>query len=66
MFHGSHYIGDDMVAHFEEGETWRKVFGPVFIYLNATNDVSKAHNLWTDAKRQVPSSFLFVNLAIRW
>ncbi|XP_011087034.2 probable rhamnogalacturonate lyase B [Sesamum indicum] len=52
MFHGSHYIGNDMVAHFEEGETWRKVFGPFFVYLNATTDASKAHNLWLDAKKQ--------------
>ncbi|KAK6133372.1 hypothetical protein DH2020_032882 [Rehmannia glutinosa] len=52
MFHGSHYIGSDMIAHFEEGETWRKVFGPFFVYLNATTDVSKAYNLWLDAKKQ--------------
>lgn len=42
-----------MIAHFEEGETWRKVFGPFFVYLNATTDVSKAYNLWLDAKKQV-------------
>ncbi|KAL3820723.1 hypothetical protein ACJIZ3_006628 [Penstemon smallii] len=52
MMHGSHYIGNDIVAHFEEGETWRKVFGPFFVYLNTTTDVSKAHNLWLDAKKQ--------------
>lgn len=53
MFHGTHYIGDDIVANFREGEAWRKVFGPVFIYLNSTPSVSKAHHLWIDAKRQV-------------
>ncbi|KAI3466562.1 hypothetical protein Pfo_023225 [Paulownia fortunei] len=52
MFHGSHYIGNDMIAHFEEDETWRKVFGPFFVYLNSTTDVSKAYNLWLDAKKQ--------------
>ncbi|XP_059636145.1 probable rhamnogalacturonate lyase B [Cornus florida] len=52
MFHGTHYIGIDILAHFEEGETWRKVFGPVFVYLNATADATKAHNLWFDAKKQ--------------
>ncbi|XP_052183958.1 uncharacterized protein LOC127795990 isoform X2 [Diospyros lotus] len=52
MLHGTHYIGPDMLAHFEEGETWRKVFGPFFVYLNSTPDVSKANNLWIDAKRQ--------------
>ncbi|XP_044460522.1 probable rhamnogalacturonate lyase B [Mangifera indica] len=52
MFHGTHYIGDDILAHFQEGETWRKVFGPIFVYLNSTPDVSNAHNLWIDAKKQ--------------
>ncbi|XP_030491647.2 uncharacterized protein LOC115707745 [Cannabis sativa] len=52
MLHGTHYIGEDILAHFEEGETWRKVFGPFFVYLNSTSDVSNAHNLWLDAKKQ--------------
>ncbi|KAH0970040.1 hypothetical protein GBA52_022196 [Prunus armeniaca] len=52
MLHGTHYIGEDILAHFEEGETWTKVFGPFFVYLNSTPDVSKAHNLWIDAKKQ--------------
>lgn len=53
MLHGTHYIGEDILAHFEEGETWTKVFGPFFVYLNSTPDVSKAHDLWIDAKKQV-------------
>lgn len=53
MFHGGHYIGNDMIAHFQQGEAWTKVFGPVFVYLNSTTDVSKAYNLWLDAKKQV-------------
>lgn len=53
MLHGTHYIGDDIVAHFEQGEAWGKVFGPFFVYLNSTPDASKAHNLWIDAKKQV-------------
>ncbi|KAL7244204.1 hypothetical protein ACSBR1_016439 [Camellia fascicularis] len=52
MFHGTHYIGVNILAHFEEGETWRKVFGPFFVYLNSTPHVSNAHNLWIDAKKQ--------------
>ncbi|KAM1005182.1 hypothetical protein ACFX14_005379 [Malus domestica] len=52
MLHGTHYIGEDILAHFEEGETWTKVFGPFFVYLNSTPDVSKAHDLWIDAKKQ--------------
>ncbi|KAL6576503.1 hypothetical protein OROHE_000284 [Orobanche hederae] len=43
---------NNMVAHFEEGEAWRKVFGPFFVYLNTTADVTQAHNLWIDAKKQ--------------
>lgn len=53
MLHGTHYIGEDILAHFEVGETWTKVFGPFFVYLNSTPDVSKAHNLWIDTKKQV-------------
>ncbi|KAF6168206.1 hypothetical protein GIB67_011591 [Kingdonia uniflora] len=52
MFHGTHYIGNDIVAHFSEGETWRKVFGPIFVYLNSTQKISNAHDLWLDAKKQ--------------
>eukprot|EP00258_Populus_trichocarpa_P021098 XP_024437117.1 uncharacterized protein LOC18111221 [Populus trichocarpa] len=52
MFHGTHYIGDDIVAQFQEGEAWRKVFGPFFVYLNSTSNVSDAYNLWIDAKKQ--------------
>ncbi|XP_022950361.1 probable rhamnogalacturonate lyase B [Cucurbita moschata] len=52
MFHGTHYIGEDILTHIKEGEAWRKVFGPVLVYLNSTSDVSEAHNLWMDAKEQ--------------
>ncbi|XP_021597858.1 probable rhamnogalacturonate lyase B [Manihot esculenta] len=52
MFHGTHYIGDEILAHFQEGEEWRKTFGPFFVYLNSTNNVSNAYNLWEDAKKQ--------------
>lgn len=58
MFHGTHYIGEVILAHFEEGETWRKVFGPFFVYLNSTSNVSDAYNLWLDAKKQVNAHFL--------
>lgn len=38
----------------KEGEAWKKVFGPVFFYLNS--DSSNNHpTLWEDAKRQVNS-----------
>lgn len=35
------------------GEAWKKVFGPVFIYLNSTYDSSDALQLWEDGKSQV-------------
>lgn len=63
MLQGTHYIGEDILAHFEEGETWTKVFGPFFVYLNSTPDVSNAHNLWIDAKKQVPVSAMKRNRA---
>lgn len=61
MFHGTHYIGEDIVASFIEEEAWRKVLGPIFIYLNSTSTLSDVHNLWIDAKKQVhsPTSSVF-------
>ncbi|XP_057794194.1 uncharacterized protein LOC131010607 isoform X2 [Salvia miltiorrhiza] len=58
MFVSTHYGGEDMVVKFGEGEKWKKVFGPVFIYLNSlshhhnTNDSDTAF-LWADAKDQM-------------
>ncbi|KAG9439228.1 hypothetical protein H6P81_019393 [Aristolochia fimbriata] len=52
MFHGVHYLGEDCAASFTEGEAWRKVLGPIFVYLNSTSSVSNAHDLWIDAKKQ--------------
>ncbi|XP_068323452.1 uncharacterized protein [Pyrus communis] len=46
MLHGTHYIGEDILAHFEEGETWTKVFGPFFVYLNSTPDRLIEETLW--------------------
>lgn len=50
----AHYTGEDLVPKFSEGEAWKKVFGPVFVYLNSSID---DHNdplwLWQDAKSQV-------------
>ncbi|XP_037446038.1 probable rhamnogalacturonate lyase B [Triticum dicoccoides] len=49
MFMGTHYIGKDMVAKIEAGEHWKKVMGPVFIYLNSN---PQRGALWEDAKAQ--------------
>lgn len=59
MCRRTHYIGEDIVADFGEGETWRKVFGPFFTYVNSTLSASKAHSLWEDAKNQVIYILIF-------
>ncbi|OMP01659.1 hypothetical protein COLO4_11702 [Corchorus olitorius] len=55
MFDSTHYAGLDMDTYYEQGKHWKKVLGPVFIYLNSNSnkdsDVRKA--LWEDAKRQL-------------
>ncbi|VAI42273.1 hypothetical protein VPH35_102887 [Triticum aestivum] len=52
MFMGTHYIGKDMVAKIEAGEHWKKVMGPVFIYLNSNPQRGGFQALWEDAKAQ--------------
>ncbi|RRT53377.1 hypothetical protein B296_00049904 [Ensete ventricosum] len=52
MFLSAHYSGEDLVPKFRNGEYWKKVFGPVFIYLNSTMDGTDPQLLWDDAKRQ--------------
>ncbi|RLN30234.1 hypothetical protein C2845_PM05G26790 [Panicum miliaceum] len=49
VFLGPHYVGRDMVIQFEEGEYWKKVLGPVFIYLNS-GDPNCKRDIWEDAK----------------
>ncbi|KAF5746762.1 rhamnogalacturonate lyase B [Tripterygium wilfordii] len=53
MFHSSHYAGKDLVPRFEAHEPWKKVFGPVFIYLNSASSGADPHWLWEDAKIQM-------------
>uniref|UniRef100_A0A0E0BNI1 Rhamnogalacturonan endolyase n=1 Tax=Oryza glumipatula TaxID=40148 RepID=A0A0E0BNI1_9ORYZ len=52
MFLGTHYVGNDIVLKIEEGEYWKKVMGPVFIYLNSNPRRGDLHSLWVDAKLQ--------------
>ncbi|XP_010544057.1 PREDICTED: probable rhamnogalacturonate lyase B isoform X2 [Tarenaya hassleriana] len=53
VFSSAHYSGDDLVPKFGVGEQWKKVFGPVFIYLNSsTDDDDDPLWLWDDAKSQ--------------
>ncbi|KAL0543205.1 hypothetical protein IC582_018294 [Cucumis melo] len=54
MFVSTHYAGKDVSMRFREGEAWKKVFGPVFTYLNSDptgND--NPGSLWEDAKNQM-------------
>ncbi|KAL7617893.1 hypothetical protein Lser_V15G00032 [Lactuca serriola] len=53
VFVGAHYAGDDLVPKFGQGEAWKKVFGPVFIYLNSVMDGDDPLTLWDDAKTQM-------------
>ncbi|XP_026432925.1 rhamnogalacturonate lyase B-like isoform X2 [Papaver somniferum] len=58
MFVSSHYAGEALELRFEEGEPWKKVFGPVLIYLNSAVSLDgKLNNpyqeLWEDAKHQM-------------
>uniref|UniRef100_A0A0D9XNS9 rhamnogalacturonan endolyase n=1 Tax=Leersia perrieri TaxID=77586 RepID=A0A0D9XNS9_9ORYZ len=52
MFLGIHYVGNDIVLNIEEGEYWKKVMGPVFIYLNSSPKRGDLQALWEDAKVQ--------------
>ncbi|MED6195829.1 hypothetical protein PIB30_041619 [Stylosanthes scabra] len=46
MFVSNHYAGKEVNMKFEKGELYKKVFGPVFIYLNSG---STNQQLWSDA-----------------
>ncbi|CAN0889543.1 Rhamnogalacturonate lyase [Linum grandiflorum] len=55
MFLSAHYAGDDMVLKLKPGEPWKKVLGPVFMYLNTVSDGDPLllSSLWQDAKQQM-------------
>ncbi|XP_062011094.1 rhamnogalacturonate lyase B-like [Rosa rugosa] len=54
MFVSTHYAGKELQIKFEEGEAWKKVFGPVFVYLNsAPSSKNSIRILWNDAKKQM-------------
>ncbi|KAL6578427.1 hypothetical protein OROMI_010755 [Orobanche minor] len=52
MFVSAHYGGEDLVVRLGEGEAWKKVFGPVFVYLNSAVQGANPLSLWEDAKLQ--------------
>ncbi|KAG5607256.1 hypothetical protein H5410_028748 [Solanum commersonii] len=52
VFFSGHYAGPELGVKIKEGEPWKKVYGPVFFYLNS--DSGDNHpTLWEDAKRQM-------------
>jgi rhamnogalacturonan endolyase len=54
MFVSTHYAGKDVRVNFEEGEPWKKVFGPIFVYLNSASSQNNPQQvLWENAKEQV-------------
>ncbi|KAL8476326.1 hypothetical protein ACS0TY_028846 [Phlomoides rotata] len=50
MFVSRHYAGDDLTLKFKSEEYWKKVFGPVYIYLNSNSAQTGPSLLWNDAK----------------
>lgn len=55
MFTSTHYTGLDLNVQYRNGEPWKKVFGPAFVYLNQVSPGDDTHALWEDAKEQVYS-----------
>lgn len=53
MFLSGHYAGQDLVPKIRGGEPWKKVFGPVYIYLNSGPTGYDPLWLWEDAKIKV-------------
>ncbi|KAG9440114.1 hypothetical protein H6P81_020279 [Aristolochia fimbriata] len=53
VFHSAHYAGGSLVPRIENGEPWKKVYGPVFFYLNSDDYGHGRQTLWEDAKRQM-------------
>ncbi|GKC43493.1 probable rhamnogalacturonate lyase B [Tanacetum coccineum] len=49
----THYGGSDLIIKLGERESWKKVFGPISIYLNTLPDGEDPLTLWTDAKDQM-------------
>jgi len=53
MFTSTHYAGKKAITAFDEGETYTKVFGPIFVYLNSVPTKTQFKSLWSDAVTQV-------------
>ncbi|KAK8623480.1 hypothetical protein V6N13_118363 [Hibiscus sabdariffa] len=54
IMHSVHYSGEELLLKFGTNEPWKKVFGPIFIYLNSLSDPEDdPRSLWEDAKDQM-------------
>ncbi|KAL4595494.1 hypothetical protein ACB092_12G095300 [Castanea dentata] len=53
MFLSAHYAGEDLVLKLNPDEPWKKVFGPIFMYLNSVTDGNDPLYLWEDANNQM-------------
>ncbi|KAI3869456.1 hypothetical protein MKX03_031712 [Papaver bracteatum] len=55
IFFSSHYTREELSPKFQNGEPWKKVFGPVFVYVNSVPETEKDlyRALWVDAKAQL-------------
>ncbi|KAK2975653.1 LOW QUALITY PROTEIN: hypothetical protein RJ640_000678 [Escallonia rubra] len=53
MFFSTHYAREHLRLKFSDGEPWKMVFGPVFVYLNSVSHDEDPLTLWADAKEQM-------------
>lgn len=54
MFVSTHYAGKEVTMSFQGGEPYKKVFGPVFAYINSVSSENDTLSLWSDAVQKVP------------
>lgn len=52
IFFSNHYAGPKFGVFLRNGEPWKKVYGPVLIYLNSDSG-SGPTSLWKNAKKQM-------------
>ncbi|KAG9137926.1 hypothetical protein Leryth_024530 [Lithospermum erythrorhizon] len=53
MFFSTHYAGESLGIKFANGEPWKKVLGPVFMFVNAVSPNDNPKLLWKNAKKQM-------------
>ncbi|KAL1569703.1 rhamnogalacturonan endolyase [Salvia divinorum] len=51
IFFSDHYAGPAFGVFLQNKEQWKKVFGPIFLYLNS-DTATQPTTLWQDAKKQ--------------